>query len=152
MEYSNILYEVVDGIAKITINRPKAMNALNASTVKELAHAFANAKENDSVRVVILTGSGEKAFIAGADINEIKTNLEKGPMAAREEFALKGQRFVTTIENLGKPVIAAVNGYVIRLKTSMTQKVQDIDDLKDLNVQDIDDPIQNICNLILSIK
>lgn len=113
MEYSNILYEVVDDIAKITINRPKAMNALNASTVKELAHAFANAKENDSVRVVILTGSGEKAFIAGADINEIKTNLEKGPMAAREEFALKGQRFVTTIENLGKPVIAAVNGYAL---------------------------------------
>jgi len=113
MEYSNILYDVADGIAKITINRPKAMNALNVSTVKELTHAFDNARENDSVRVIILTGGGEKAFIAGADINEIKSYLEKGSMVAREEFALKGQKLVTKIENLGKPVIAAVNGYAL---------------------------------------
>lgn len=113
MEYSNILYKVEDDIAKIVINRPKALNALNALTVKELAHAFGDAKENASVRVVILTGSGEKAFIAGADINEIKTNLEKGPMVVRGEFAIKGQRLVSTIENLGKPVIAAVKGYAL---------------------------------------
>lgn len=113
MEYGNIVCERTEGIAKITINRPEVMNALNAETVKELNHAFNEAKNDGSVRVVLLTGSGEKAFIAGADINEIKTSFEKGPMAAKEEFSLPGQRLLTTIERLGKPVIAAVNGYAL---------------------------------------
>ncbi len=113
MEYHNILYDVADGIAKITINRPKAMNALNDATVAELDDAFGGAKEDEAVRVVILTGSGKKAFIAGADINGIKSALEKGPVVAREEFAIKGQKLVTKIEHLGKPVIAAVNGYAL---------------------------------------
>ena len=113
MEYANIIYEKAEGIAKITINRPEVMNALNADTVKELKHAFNEAKKDSSIRVVILTGSGEKAFIAGADINEIKASFEKGPMAAREEFSLPGQGLVTTVERLGKPVIAAVNGYAL---------------------------------------
>jgi len=113
MEYANIIYEKADGVAKIIINRPKVMNALNGETVKELSHAFKEAKNDVSVRVVIITGSGEKAFIAGADINEIKASFEKGPMAAREEFSLPGQGLATTIERLGKPVIAAVNGYAL---------------------------------------
>jgi len=86
MEYANIIYEKTDGIAKITMNRPEVMNALNADTVKELSHALNQAKNDASVRVLILTGSGEKAFIAGADINEIKASFERGPMAAKEEF------------------------------------------------------------------
>ena len=113
MEYTNIIYEVANGIAKITINRPEVMNALNADTVKELSHALNQAKNDDSVRVLILTGSGEKAFIAGADINEIKASFEKGPIAAKEEFSLPGQGLVTTIERLGKPAIAAENGYAL---------------------------------------
>ena len=113
MEYSNIIHEKADGIAKITINRPKVLNALNADTVKELSHALKEAKNDGSVRVVIITGSGEKAFIAGADISEIKDSFAKGPMAAREEFSLPGQGLTTTIERLGKPVIAAVNGYAL---------------------------------------
>ena len=113
MEYTNIIYEQSEGIGKITINRADVMNALNADTVKELSHALNAAKRDNSVRVVILTGSGEKAFIAGADISEIKTSFAKGSMAAREEFSLPGQGLVTTIERLGKPVIAAVNGYAL---------------------------------------
>jgi len=113
MEYANIIYEKADGVAKIIINRPKVMNALNADTVKELSRALKEAKNDDSVRVVIITGSGEKAFVAGADINEIKAAFLKGPMAAREEFSLAGQGLTTTVERLGKPVIAAVNGYAL---------------------------------------
>ncbi len=113
MEYSNIIYEKADGIAKIIINRPKVMNAINAETVKELSHALNEAKNDVSVRAVIITGSGEKAFIAGADISEIKSSFKKGPMAAREEFSLPGQGLATTIERLGKPVIAAINGYAL---------------------------------------
>lgn len=113
MEYTNIIYEEANGIARITINRPEVMNALNEETVKELSHALNRAKNDGSVRVLILTASGEKAFIAGADINEIKASFEKGPMAAKEEFSLPGQGLVTTIERSGKPVIAAVNGYAL---------------------------------------
>lgn len=113
MEYTNIIYKKENGIARITINRPEVMNALNAETVKELSHALNEAKNNESVRVVILTGSGEKAFIAGADIHEIKASFDKGSMAAKDEFSLPGQGLVTTIERLGKPVIAAVNGYAL---------------------------------------
>lgn len=121
MEYNNILYEEAEGVAKITINRSKVMNALNLATVGELNHAFSKAKENDSIRTVILTGSGEKAFIAGFDINEIKSIFEKGPVAAREEFSLDAQRVATSIEQLGKPVIAAVNGYALGFGSEIAQ-------------------------------
>jgi enoyl-CoA hydratase len=121
MEYSNILYEEIDGIAKITINRPNVMNAMNGATVEELTHVFRKAKNDDGTRVVILTGSGDKAFIAGFDINEIKRVFEKGPVAAREEFSLAGQGLVTSIEELGKPVIAAVNGYALGAGSEIIQ-------------------------------
>ena len=113
MNYNNIFYEEAEGIAKITINKPKVMNALNFETFQELASAFSVVMREDSIRVVIMTGSGEKAFIAGFDINEIKNIFEKGPVAAREEFSVAAQRFVSGIEELGKPVIAAVNGYAL---------------------------------------
>jgi enoyl-CoA hydratase len=121
MNYSNILYEEAEGIAKIIINRPKVMNALNLETFQELASAFSMVKERDAIRVVIMTGSGEKAFIAGFDINEIKSIFEKGPMAAREEFSVAAQRFVSSIEELGKPVIAAVNGYALGAGSEIAQ-------------------------------
>jgi enoyl-CoA hydratase len=121
MNYRNILYEEAEGIVKITINRPKVMNALNLETFQELASAFSKVKEQDAIRAVIMTGSGEKAFIAGFDINEIKSIFEKGPVAAREEFSVSAQRFVGGIEELGKPVIAAVNGYALGAGSEIVQ-------------------------------
>lgn len=121
MNYSNIIYEEVEGIAKITINRPKVMNALNLETFQELASAFSKVKEENSIRVVIMTGSGEKAFIAGFDINEIKSIFEKGPVAAREQFSVAAQCFVSGIEELGKPVIAAVNGFALGAGSEIAQ-------------------------------
>lgn len=121
MKYSNISYEEAEGIAKIIINRPKVMNALNLETFQELASAFSMVKKKDAIRAVIMTGSGEKAFIAGFDINEIKSIFEKGPVAAREEFSVAAQRFVSSIEELGKPVIAAVNGYALGAGSEIAQ-------------------------------
>lgn len=109
MVYENITYEVKDGVGIISINRPKVLNALNAKTLDELENAFAEAFGDDTVSVLILTGSGEKAFVAGADINEIAEL--SGPLG--REFALRGQRLLNLIENGGKPVIAAVNGYAL---------------------------------------
>ena len=112
MGYQHILYEQRDGLLRITVNRPP-MNILNRQTMEELERALVSARDDPSVRVVILTGAGEKAFIAGADITEIQAIVAKGPMKARDAFARRGQQLVTTIERLGKPVIAAVNGYAL---------------------------------------
>lgn len=121
MDYNTIIYEEVEGISKITINRPKVMNAMNLAAMEELTHAFSKSKNDESIRVVILTGSGEKAFIAGFDINEIKNIFEKGSMAAREDFSFAAQRFMSDIEDLGKPVIAAVNGYALGAGSEIAQ-------------------------------
>jgi len=110
MELENVLYEAKEGIAFITVNRPKVMNALNAKTLDDLQEAFGAAAEDGSVRVVILTGAGEKSFIAGADINEIK-GLKDYEEA--KSFANRGQSLLNYIEGLGKPVIAAVNGFAL---------------------------------------
>ena len=107
--YENLLYEVKDGIAFVTINRPKVRNALDQLTMAELVAAFESAVSDDQVRVVILTGSGEKAFVAGADIKEFAS---LSPVDGRE-YALAGQEVLNFIEHLGKPVIAAVNGYAL---------------------------------------
>ena len=112
MAYQHILYEQRDGISRITMNRPP-LNVLNQQAIDELEQALLSARDDPGVRVVILTGAGEKAFIAGADISEIQAIVSKGPMNGREAFARRGQRLVTTIERLGKPVIAAVNGYAL---------------------------------------
>lgn len=107
--FENLLYEKKNGIAYVTVNRPAVRNALNAQTVRELQTAFEQAKNDDEVRVVILTGTGDKAFVAGADINELATQT---PVNGRD-YGLAGQAVFNDIERLGKPVIAAVNGYAL---------------------------------------
>ncbi|PSH04781.1 MAG: enoyl-CoA hydratase [Acidobacteria bacterium] len=107
--FENIRYEKKDQVALITISRPKVLNALNTRTVQELSRAFQTVRDDDDVRVVILTGEGDKAFIAGADINEI---VRLGPIEA-QAFAVRGQAVFSLIENCGKPVIAAVNGFAL---------------------------------------
>lgn len=109
MAWENILMEKEDGIAVITINRPKALNALNAQTFYELTEALEQISADPEIKVVILTGAGEKAFVAGADIVYMK---DFGSVEARE-FALLGQRVMNMIEKLPQPVIAAVNGYAL---------------------------------------
>lgn len=105
----NVKLEIRDAIAYITIDRPKVLNALNAQTVAEIGEAFEQVRHDDAVRVVILTGGGEKAFVAGADINELAT---MNPISGKE-VAERGQRVFTAIERYPKPVIAAVNGFAL---------------------------------------
>jgi enoyl-CoA hydratase len=93
----------------VTINRPKVLNALNAQTIDELRRAMLECKGDEQVRAIVLTGSGEKAFVAGADINELAVQT---PTSGREH-ALAGQHVLDVIENLGKPVIAAINGFAL---------------------------------------
>jgi len=109
MNYENLLYEVRDAIAYITFNRPKVLNALNRQTMQELLIALGAAKLDDSVRVVILTGSGEKAFIAGADINEL---AQQTPVDGKE-MSIFGQGVLRILETMGKPSIAAINGFAL---------------------------------------
>ena len=109
MQYQNILYEVRDKLAFVTVNRPNVLNALNDATVSELTDIFIKIKQDDSVGAVILTGAGEKAFVAGADINE----LSRRNVLTGKDFALRGQMCLNIIENLGKPVIAAINGFAL---------------------------------------
>jgi enoyl-CoA hydratase/carnithine racemase len=109
MTFSNILFEKKDSIAYITVNRPKVLNALNMATMEELRAAFHDIKNDAGVRVVILTGAGEKAFIAGADIGE----LAQQDAVSAKEYTQRGQSVLNLIENLGKPVIACVNGFAL---------------------------------------
>jgi len=107
--FENITYEARGSIGYITLNRPNVMNALNGRTVEELDAAFHAAKEDATVKGIILTGAGEKAFIAGADIAEL--SAIDGEKAG--EFSQKGQEVLLFIETLGKPVVAAVNGFAL---------------------------------------
>jgi len=107
--FENLLYSTNSGIATITVHRPAVRNALNSATMRELRAVFDQAKADEAVRVIILTGSGDKAFIAGADINEL---AKLSPVEGRD-YSLAGQAIFDFIENLGKPVIAAVNGYAL---------------------------------------
>jgi enoyl-CoA hydratase len=109
MSLTTLLYDVHDGIARITINRPDKLNALNATVIDELADAVGHIESDDAVRGVILTGAGTKAFAAGADIAEL---TEQGPMDGKAR-ALAGQRVMRRMERCGKPVIAAVNGFAL---------------------------------------
>src|SRR6202790_3129335 len=105
----NILYEKMKGIAYVTLNRPKVLNALNTPTWADLRAAFEDARDDEAVRGVILTGAGDKAFIAGADVSELAhvTALQA------EQSSRFGQEVLDLIENLGKPVIAAINGFAL---------------------------------------
>ncbi len=107
--FENLLFEKKDSIAYVTVNRPKVLNALNMATMAELHRAFTAIKEDAEVRAAILTGSGEKAFIAGADISELaKQNAVDG-----KEYTHRGQAVLDLIENCGKPVIACINGFAL---------------------------------------
>ena len=109
MDYQNVILERQDRIAILKINRPKALNALNSATLQELSRAFAEIAQDEAVRVVILTGSGEKAFVAGADIAEMR---ELNPLQGRR-FSQLGQSVMNQIENLPQPVLAVVNGFAL---------------------------------------
>jgi len=109
MPFDTLLLERDGAVATVTINRPRVLNALNSQTIDELRRAILDFKRDDSVRVVILTGAGEKAFVAGADINELAVQTPTGG----REHALRGQHVFDVIENMGKPVIAAINGYAL---------------------------------------
>jgi enoyl-CoA hydratase len=109
MAFDNLLLERDGAIAIVTVNRPKVLNALNAQTLDELRRAMLDLQHDDSARAVVVTGAGEKSFIAGADINELAVQT---PTSGREH-ALTGQHVLDLIENLGKPVIAAINGYAL---------------------------------------
>jgi enoyl-CoA hydratase len=105
----NVLYEKKDSIAYLTLNRPKVLNALNKKTWADLRTAFEAARDDAEVRGVILTGAGDKAFIAGADISE----LANVSAVEGEESSTFGQEVLNLVENLGKPVIAAINGFAL---------------------------------------
>jgi enoyl-CoA hydratase len=109
MPYTNLLFDVADGIAQITINRPDKLNALNDAVIAELGEATGAVERDRTIRAVILTGSGPKAFVAGADIGEL---AQQGPFDGKAR-ALVGQGVFRRIERLGKPVIAAVNGFAL---------------------------------------
>lgn len=110
MSYNNILIEQENQLATITINRPKKLNALNKETIEELHQAFSDLEKDEDIRVIMLTGSGDKAFVAGADISEF-ADFDENEGA---ELARNGQEILFNfVENLSKPVIAAVNGFAL---------------------------------------
>ena len=109
MNYQNILFEIKNHTGLVTVNRPDKLNALNGQTIDELEDIFSSIKNNPEVFVVVITGSGEKAFVAGADIAELNVlNI-----ISAKEFSEKGNRVFRAIETLDKPVIAAVNGFAL---------------------------------------
>lgn len=109
MEFENILFEVSDGVGVITINRPDALNALNSATLDELEGLLASLDRDESVRALLITGAGDKAFVAGADIREL---IELDGLAAHA-LSLMGQRITDRLESMPVPVVAAVNGYAL---------------------------------------
>ena len=109
MAFENLLLDRDGSVASLTVNRPKVLNALNLQTLDELRRAILDLKHDDTVRAVILTGAGDKSFVAGADINELAVQT---PTSGREH-AVRGQHVLDLIEHMGKPVIAAINGYAL---------------------------------------
>lgn len=116
MGYENLILEYQEHVAILKINRPKALNALNSATLHELSQAFSQIANDEGVRVVLLTGSGEKAFVAGADVAEMR---DMNTQQARR-FSQLGHRVMNQIENLAQPVIAVVNGFALGGGTELT--------------------------------
>ena len=109
MNFEALLIDRDGAVAIVTINRPKVLNALNAPTLDELRRAVLELKQDETVRAVVITGAGEKSFVAGADINELAVMTPTGG----REHALRGQHVFDLIEQMGKPVIAAINGFAL---------------------------------------
>ena len=109
MDYENIKFEKDENIAVVTINRPKVLNALNEKTISELSRCFGEIKNDNEILCVILTGEGDKSFVAGADIAE----MQALDAVSAEHFAKLGHALLNTIEKFPKPVIAAVNGFAL---------------------------------------
>jgi enoyl-CoA hydratase len=109
LPYENILFEVQDGVGVLTLNRPKALNTLNSKTLDELSDVIARIARDNDVRALVLTGAGEKAFAAGADITEFS---RMSPLQARQ-FSTKAQEIFFALERLPRPVIACVNGFAL---------------------------------------
>ena len=109
MPFDNLLVQCESAVAVLTVQRPQRLNALDASTLDELRQAVLDLQQDQSIRCVIVTGAGDKAFVAGADINEIASDMPEGARLR----ALRGQHVFDLIERLGKPVIAAVNGFAL---------------------------------------
>jgi enoyl-CoA hydratase len=109
MNFDTLLHDRDGAVALITINRPKVLNALNTQTLDDLRRALLDVRHDESVRVLVLTGAGDRSFIAGADINELSV---QSPTGGREH-AMRGQHVLDLIEHLGKPVIAAINGFAL---------------------------------------
>jgi enoyl-CoA hydratase len=109
MDYQNILFDTADGVATITFNRPKALNAMNAETLAELLHALKICKDDETIKAIILTGGGEKAFVAGADISHMQSLRPAEALAFMEQ----GHEAMRFLEILPKPTIAAVNGFAL---------------------------------------
>jgi enoyl-CoA hydratase len=109
MSFETLLFEIREPLAVITLNRPKVLNALNRATFTELEQVFTELAASDSVRVILITGAGEKAFAAGADIQELASLTA----AEGQQLSARGQRVFDLIESCGKPVIACINGFAL---------------------------------------
>jgi enoyl-CoA hydratase len=120
MVFENLIYEVRDAIAFITFNRPKVLNALNRKTIEELRDALVAARDDATVRVLILTGAGEKSFVAGADIGELALQT---PVKGKE-FSLFGQSVFQLLETIGKPSICAINGFLFDSNRKQNRKTR----------------------------
>lgn len=109
MSYQNVLLEVAGGVATLTVNRPDKLNALNSATLSEMEQVFEHCRTSSEVRALVITGAGEKAFVAGADIKELSTMT---PLSAKD-LAYRGQRILARLEDLGKPSVAMINGFAL---------------------------------------
>src|SRR4051812_30908176 len=109
MSFENLLFDRDGAVAILTINRPPVLNALNSATIDELRRAVLDVKGDNAIRVLVITGAGDKSFVAGADINELAVQT---PVQGKEH-ARQGQHLFDLIENLGKPAIAAINGFAL---------------------------------------
>lgn len=123
MATETVLFEVSDGIGLITINRPDKMNAMTYATMDELSGILDRSEADPEVRALIITGAGDKAFIAGGDIGEFFESIKGGVEPALREFVRRGQRLLSRMESFPKPIIAAVNGFALGAGCEMTEAV-----------------------------